>query len=99
MKKVIAVLALAAMSAMAGDFRGYIVDKGCATRRGMLGDVACAKRCIARGDQAILSTEDGKLYGIANQERVKEFAGRKVTVTGRVDNKGWLTVETIEEAN
>jgi len=97
MKKFVAVLALATMSAMAADYKGYIVDRDCANRLGMLGDVPCAMRCIARGAPAVLTTEDRQIYGIANQGKVKEFAGRKVKITGKA-NSGYITVDTIEEA-
>ena len=49
MKKALVVFGLAAMSAMAADVTGYIVDKNCASKKEMLGDEACTKRCIGRG--------------------------------------------------
>ena len=98
MKKLVAVLGLAAMSAMAADVTGYIVDKNCSTNKAMLGNEACAKRCIGRGAAAVLATEDGKVYTIDNQDKVKDFAGKKVTVAGKVDGEK-LTVESVKEAN
>jgi hypothetical protein len=94
MKKLLAVLALCASSAMAADVTGYIVDKNCSTKKDMLGDEACAKRCIARGTPAVIATEDGKVYAISNQDKVKEMAGKKVTVTGKMDGDS-ITVDTI----
>ena len=44
MKKALVVFGLAAMSAMAADVTGYIVDKNCSGKKEMLGDEACAKR-------------------------------------------------------
>ncbi len=95
MKKLFVVFALAAISAMAAEWTGYIVDKGCSTKKEMLGDEACAKRCIGRGAAAVLATEDGKVYAIANQDKVKEQAGKKVTVTGKLD-KDTITVEEVK---
>ncbi len=95
MKKLFVVFALAAISAMAAEWTGYIVDKGCSTKKEMLGDEACAKRCIGRGAPAVLATEDGKVYAIANQDKVKEQAGKKVTVTGKLD-KDTITVEEVK---
>jgi hypothetical protein len=40
---------------------------------------------------------DGKVVKITNQDKVKEFAGEKVTVTGKLDG-GSLTVDTIKKA-
>jgi hypothetical protein len=95
MTKFLAVLGLAAMSAMAADVTGYIVDKNCASNKAMLGNEACAKRCIGRGAPAVLATEDGKVYTIANQDKVKDVAGKKVTVTGKVDGES-ITVDSVK---
>ena len=97
MKKVLAVFAFCAASAMAADMTGYIMDLTCSSKKGMQGDEACAKRCIGRGDPAVLVTEDGKVYKVANQDKVLPSAGKKVTVTGKLDGET-LTVETIAPA-
>ena len=96
MKKFLWVLTLFAASGMAADLSGYIMDKGCATKnaQAMMGDEACAKRCIGRGDAAVLVTEDGKVYAVANQDKVKDFAGKKVNVTGKLKDDT-VTVDTI----
>src|SRR5271170_6785679 len=82
------VLALA-MSAMAGEFSGYISDAGCAKKQGAKaaadGHAGCAQGCIKKGDKAVLVTADGKVYQIADQDKVKEHAGMKVTVVGDVE--------------
>lgn len=93
--KMLAVLALAAMSAMAANVTGYIVDKNCSTKKEMLGNEACSKRCIDRGAPAVLATEDGKVYTISNQDKVKDVAGKKVTVSGKVDGDS-ITVDTVK---
>jgi hypothetical protein len=95
LKKLLLVFGLAAISAMAADFTGYIVDKNCASKKEMLGDEACAKRCIGRGAAAVLATEDGKIYQIANQDKVKDVAGKKVTLTGKMD-KDTITVDDVK---
>src|SRR5271169_374296 len=97
MKRLLAVFAICAASAMAADVTGYIVDKNCSTKKDMLGDEACAKRCIAGGSPAVLATEDGKIYKISNQDKVVSSAGKKVTVTGKVDGDT-ITVDTIAPA-
>jgi hypothetical protein len=95
MKKLLFVFGLAAISAMAADWTGYIVDKSCSGKKEMLGDEACAKRCIGRGQPAVLATEDGKVYEIANQDKVTAHAGHKVTITGKMD-KEIITVESVK---
>jgi hypothetical protein len=97
MKKVLAVLALCASMAMAADVTGYIVDKSCAGKKSMLGDEECAKSCMGKGQPAVLATEDGKIYNISNQAKVKDSAGKKVTVTGKMDGDT-ITVDTIAAA-
>jgi Protein of unknown function (DUF5818) len=97
MKRVLAVLALCASSAMAADVTGYIIDKSCASKKGMYGDEECAKSCIGKGQPAVLATEDGKVYNIANQDKVKESAGKKVTVTGKMSGDT-ITVDTVSPA-
>jgi len=69
----------------ADSWTGYIVDKNCSTNKEMLGNEACAKRCIGRGAPAVLATDDGKVYAIKDQDKVKDSAGKKVTITGKMD--------------
>lgn len=95
MKKLLFVFGLAAISAMAADFTGYIMDKGCSSKKEMLGNEACAKTCIGKGSPAVLATEDGKVYAIANQDKVKDSAGKKVTLVGKLD-KDTITVEEVK---
>ncbi len=95
MKKFLVVFGFAAMWAMADDVTGYIIDKNCSTNKAMLGNEECAKRCIGKGAAAVLATEDGKVYTISNQDKVKDVAGKKVTVTGKVEGES-ITVDTVK---
>jgi hypothetical protein len=89
MRKLAAVFALAGglsvCSFAADSWTGYIVDKNCATKKEMLGNETCAKSCIKRGAPAVLATDDGKIYQIKEQDKVTDSAGKKVTVTGKMD--------------
>jgi opacity protein-like surface antigen len=85
MKKLCILAALTAglsVVASAAEWTGYIIDQACAGKKEMLGNVACAQSCIKRGSPAVLVTDEGKIYKIADQDKVKEAAGKKVTVTG-----------------
>jgi nitrite reductase/ring-hydroxylating ferredoxin subunit len=95
MKKLFVVFGLAAISAMAADVTGFIMDKKCSSNKAMVGNEACAKRCIGGGAEAVLATEDGKIYAISNQDKVKDAAGKKVTVTGKVEGDS-ITVESVK---
>ena len=82
MKKVLAVFAFCALSAMAADWTGYIVDANCASKKEDMGagedHAACSKRCIKGGAAAVLVSE-GKVYKISNQDQVTAHAGEKVS--------------------
>jgi hypothetical protein len=89
MKKLFVVFAfttgLSVCSFAADSWTGYIVDKNCSTKKAMLGNEACAKSCMEKGAPAVLATDDGKVYQIKEQDKVKEAAGKKVTITGKMD--------------
>jgi hypothetical protein len=85
MKRLLAVFALATVSGIAADWTGYIIDEACSGKKEMRGNVACAQSCIKRGSPAVLVTDDGKIFKIADQDKVTEHAGQKVTITGKMD--------------
>ena len=98
MKKLIAGFAFTsalAISAFGADVTAYVVDKNCASKKEMLGNEDCAKRCLGRGAAAVLATEDGKIYTVTNQDKIKDFAGKKVTVTGKMEGDS-ITVDTVK---
>jgi len=88
MKKTLAVLAFCAMSSMAADWTGYIVDQACAGKKEDHGagedHAACSARCIKGGSPAVF-VSDGKVYKISNQDKVTAHAGHKVTLSGSMD--------------
>ena len=99
MKKVLAVVAFSAMSAMAADFTGYIVDASCAGKQGAKSasddHAACSARCIKGGSPAVLVNSEGKVFKIANQDKVTAHAGHKVTITGKAEGDT-ITVEDVK---
>ena len=95
MKKLFVVFGFAAASMFAADVTGYIVDKNCAKNKAMLGNEECAKTCLGKGAPAVLATEDGKIYTITNQDKVKSHAGHKVTLTGKVEGDS-ITVDDVK---
>lgn len=96
MKKLLLIGALASISAMAAEFSGYIIDKNCASKKAMWGNEACAQSCMKRGAPAVLATEDGKVYAITEQDKVKDLAGKKVTITGKAEGDT-ISVESVKE--
>ena len=95
MKKTLVIFAFAAMSAMAADFTGYVMDASCSTKPAMKGNEACAARCIKGGQPAVLVTEEGKIYKIADQDKVTAHAGHKVTITGKLDGET-ISVDSVK---
>jgi hypothetical protein len=75
------VLGLSAL-AMAAEFKGFVEDTACSTKAEMKENADCAKKCIKGGSPAVLVMADGKIYKIANQDKIVAHAGESVTVTG-----------------
>jgi uncharacterized membrane protein len=98
MNKAIVVLALAAgfsTSALAAEFKGYIIDEKCSTKAAMRGNVDCATKCIKDGSPAVLVTDEGKVYKIADQAKVTPMAGKQVTINGSMTGDT-ITVSSIK---
>ena len=72
---------------------GYISDEGCA-RNEEARNPECAKNCINAGATAVLVTSDGKIYTIADQEKVRDLAGEMVAVSGKIEGQEVKTVES-----
>jgi hypothetical protein len=82
-------LSLFSLSAFAEEFTGYITDSNCAAKQGAKaasdGHAGCAAGCIKKGAAAVLLTSEGKVYKIADQAKVTDHAGHKVTIEGKLD--------------
>jgi len=100
MKKYLLLMALAfAVSASFASrladehLKGYIDDSMCAGSKTPMCTPAtrvnCANKCIKGGAKAVLVVGD-KVYKISNQKAVLKYAGKNVTVDGKV------TDDTIE---
>jgi hypothetical protein len=84
------VLSVSASFAFAGpdtQLIGYIDDSVCAASKTPMCTpetrVTCANKCIKGGAAAVLVVGD-KVYKIANQKAVLKYAGKNVTVDGKV---------------
>jgi hypothetical protein len=85
-----------AFPALAASYSGFIVDDSCASNKAMLGNVQCAQSCIKRGAKAVLVTDDGTIYKIAEQDKVVAEAGKKVTISGTL-NGDTIKVDSVKE--
>jgi len=99
MKKLVGLFALAGISAFGAEITGLVGDSSCGAKHADASEksVACAKRCLDRGDQAVLVTKDGKVYKIdsASQAKAKGFAGKTVTVNGQITDDT-ITIASIK---
>jgi hypothetical protein len=84
-----------AASGLAAEYKGFVEDTKCSTVPAMKGDADCAQKCIKGGSPAVLVTPDGKIYKIANQDKIVASAGMNVTVTGKLMGDT-LTVDTVK---
>jgi hypothetical protein len=71
-------------SLMAEDFKGVVMDQKCSGMPEMKNDAQCIQKCIKGGSPAVLVTADGKVYKIANQDKILASAGKDVTVDGKL---------------
>jgi hypothetical protein len=81
-----------------GPLTGYIGDAMCAAKgKANSADHAkCAIKCIKGGEAAVLVVGD-KVYKISNQDKVVKYAGKKVTVQGKVTDDS-IEVTSVEIA-
>jgi hypothetical protein len=81
------VLSLFALSAMAADMTGYVSDAKCAADVAKVeadGHANCAAACARKGAELVF-VSGGKVYKVDDQAKVKDHAGHKVTISGKVD--------------
>jgi hypothetical protein len=99
MKKMGLFLTLAASTAFAGEWTGYISETKCGAKHtsASAADVACVKGCIKGGAKPVLVT-DGKVVAISNTDKVPEaLYGQKVKVSGELKGDA-LTIASVEAA-
>ena len=79
--------------------KGYIDDSMCASSSKPMCTpetrVTCAKKCIKGGAKAVLVV-GGKVYKISNQKTVVKYAGKNVTVDGKITDDS-IEVTSISE--
>ena len=68
---------------------GYVVDQQCAARgKGMWTNAECVKRCVRDGDKIVLVTEEGKIFNIANPDKIEpDSYGQKLTLLGKTEGE------------
>ena len=95
MKKIVLVTSLFAFSAFGASMKGTISDEKCAAAHADASEKSmnCVKGCV-KGGKAPVFVSDGKVYKIANTDKVMDHLGHKVTING--DVKGdTVTVDSV----
>lgn len=103
MKKLVALSVLSvsffsASAALAQTFKGVVSDAMCASdvaKASKPDHAACAKKCVGMGSPAVLIVGT-TVYKVSNPEKLSAYAGKTVTVDGKLDG-GAITVASVKE--
>ena len=91
--------------------KGHVLDSACAFTKGLQKPISkqCATACAKAGSQLVILAEDGTIYwpiadttpSSGQNSKLLPFAGDKVTVSGKVYERGGskaMVIATIEAA-
>ena len=90
--------------------KGYVVDSACAFVKNVkkpMGGGQCAMECAKAGSPLVILTDDGTIYwpisesmpATGQNQRLMEFAGKRVAAQGKVFERGGshaIAIEKIE---
>ena len=104
----IATLALVAFADTPSvTLKGYVLDSACAFTKSLDKPISkeCAISCAKAGSQLVILAEDGTIYwpiadtmpSSGQNPKLLPFAGEKVTVTGKVYQRGGSKAIVIEK--
>jgi len=90
---------------------GYVLDSACAFTKNLEKPISreCALSCAKEGSQLVILAKDGSIYwpidsgmpAKGQNSRLTEFAGNRVTATGKLYDRGGshaLVIDTIQPA-
>jgi hypothetical protein len=86
---------------------GYVLDSACAFTKNLEKPISrdCALACAKEGSQLVILTKDGTIYwpidsatpAKGQNARLTEFAGNRVTATGKLYDRGGSHALVIEK--
>ena len=89
---------------------GWVLDSACAFTKGLKKPISreCAIACAKKASPLVILQDDGTIYwpisdsmpAVGQNERLMPFAGKRVTVTGKLFTRGGsraLVIEKIDE--
>ena len=77
------VLSMFSLTALAGDYKGYISDEKCGAKHAKDHNGKCVEGCVKGGAAPVFVT-GGKVYKIDDASKVKDHLGHEVTITGEL---------------
>lgn len=93
-----AVFALAADTGKAVSVKGYVLDSACAFTKNLKKPISpdCAVACARAGSPLVILADNGTIYwpisdttpASGQNERLLPFAGKRVSVSGKVFQRG-----------
>ena len=87
--------------------KGYVLDSACAFTKGLKKPISaeCATQCAKAGSPLVILTTSGTIYwpiadttpSSSQNDKLIEFAGKQVTVSGKVFQRGGSTAIVISK--
>jgi hypothetical protein len=88
---------------------GWVLDSACAFTKGLSKPISrdCALACAKNGSPLVILQDDGAIYwpisestpAVSQNQKLKAFAGKRVTATGKVYARGGSTAIVLEKIN
>jgi hypothetical protein len=88
---------------------GWVLDSACAFTKGLSKPISrdCALACAKNGSPLVILQDDGAIYwpisestpALSQNQRLRPFAGKRVTATGKVYTRGGSTAIVLEKIN
>jgi len=87
--------------------KGFVIDSACTFKNHLKKPISpeCAEKCARAGSPLVILTEDGSIYlpisgempAAGQNDRLMEYAGHRVTVTGTAYTEGGSRAIVIEK--
>lgn len=102
-----ATAAFAATADQSATIHGYVLDSACAFTKDLKKPISaeCAVSCAKAGSPLVILSDTGTIYwpiadtmpATGQNDRLLEFAGKKVSITGKIYTKGGSRAVVIKE--
>ena len=86
---------------------GWVLDSACAFTKGLSKPISrdCALACAKAGSPLVILQDDGSIYwpiseampAVSQNSRLRPFAGKRVTATGKVYARGGASAIVLEK--